>query len=70
MIKFWKEYIEMDLLDRDKKLKMIVDRFEEIYEIKDKKLRKQTLKIMLLSYFDDLIDTMYEMKWDENENNK
>ncbi len=68
MIDFWKEYIEMDLLNRDKKLKMIVDRFEEIYELKDKKLRKKVIKLMLLSYFDDLIDTMYEKRGDNHSN--
>ena len=47
-----------------------LDRFEEIYEIKDKKLRKRVIRTMLLGYFDDLIDTIYEMNWDKNENNK
>ena len=54
--KFWKEYEEDDILERDKKLAVIVDRMDVIFSIKDKKLRKHTLKTALKGYFDDLLE--------------
>ena len=54
--KFWKEYEEADIIERDKKLDVIVDKVDKIFVIKDKKLRKHTLKMVLQGYFDDLLE--------------
>lgn len=54
--KFWREYEEADMLERDKKLDVIVERIDELFLVKDKKLRKHALKIALKGYFDDILE--------------
>jgi len=56
--KFWKKFVEGDILSRRKQLKIIVNRFMALDKIDDKKLKQQTLEIGLLSYFEDLIEYM------------
>lgn len=60
--KFWKEYDEADILQREEKLKLIVDRIDELFDLKDEKLRKHTLLRTLMGYFDDLIEYSYVKK--------
>lgn len=54
--KFWREYEEADMLEREKKLKAIVENIAKIIEIKDEKLKAHALKLSLKSYFDDILD--------------
>ncbi len=53
---FWREYEEADLLEREEKLKPLVEKISRILEIEDKKLRSHVLKMLLLSYFDDILE--------------
>ncbi len=59
--KFWREYIEADILGRDDKIKHIVTSFiVAIDALKDNpKIREHAVTTQLRSYFDDLIDYMY-----------
>tara|TARA_Y100000310_G_scaffold344826_1_gene459812 strand:- start:3488 stop:3757 length:270 start_codon:yes stop_codon:yes gene_type:complete len=54
--KFWKEYEESNLLEREEKLKPIIEKISKIIKIKDEKMRHQVLQIALISYFDDLLE--------------
>ena len=56
--KFWREYIDADILKRDEKLKNIVNKIDELFKIDDAEMRKHCLLISLKSYFDDLIEYM------------
>jgi hypothetical protein len=56
--KFWREYSSADIIQREKKLKPIIKRFDELSKMKDKKIRQHCIKIGLMSYFDDLIEYM------------
>lgn len=60
--KFWREYCSSDMLEREKKLKPLVNNLNELYKMKDKKIRQHCINMALLSYFDDLIDYMYSKK--------
>ncbi len=61
---FWKEYYEADFIKREKLLERIAKAFDNFFseKIKDKKLRKRTMIMLLRSYFDDLIEYMEEIK--------
>lgn len=60
--KFWREYIDSDMLERDKKLDNILKMFEpfisgKIHKSKlTLKQKKFTFTTLLRSYFDDLIE--------------
>ncbi|MFH1396344.1 MAG: hypothetical protein ABIG93_03015 [archaeon] len=54
--KFWREYEKADLLEREEKLKVIVEKITKIIEIKDEKLKSHVLKLSLMSYFNDILD--------------
>ena len=54
--KFWREYEESDTLERRKRIKHIVDMLNDLYRIKDEKLRRHTIEIGIQGYFDDLIE--------------
>ena len=56
--KFWKGFVEADLLRRREILEVIVNRFMPIGNIKDKKARREILTVALLSYFEDLVEYM------------
>ena len=57
MIKFWKEYIEADMLERPDKLENITNRFMDLVDSKmETDLKKQVVNMLLQSYFDDLIE--------------
>lgn len=56
--RFWREYESMDMLDRRDKIKHIVNMVDNLFNLKDEKLRKYSLASFLQSYFDDLIDYM------------
>ena len=59
MIEFWKEYKKMNVLERREKLKLVVDRFEEVMNSDvEKELKRQMLEMFLQSYFDDLIEVL------------
>lgn len=53
--KFWKEY-EENFFNREKKLLVIVKRFNEMYKIENESLRKEVLTMALRSYFDDIFE--------------
>jgi len=55
--KFWKEYKELDFIDRQDKIKPIVDLFLETNKIKDEKVRRHMILLGLTSYFEDLVET-------------
>ena len=57
--KFWKEYEQADILEREEKLKPIIKSFEHVSGLKDKEKSQDLLKIMLLTYFDDLLEYKY-----------
>jgi len=57
-IDFWKDYIKADIIKRDEMLKNLVNVFESSLEIEDEEMRKQMIKSLLRSYFDDLIGTL------------
>jgi hypothetical protein len=58
--KFWREYEELNILDRQEKLNHIADSIIELCSIKDKKFRKKYLRHAvtqnLMGLFDDLIE--------------
>lgn len=54
--KFWREYEDLDPLERERKIEPIVKNIEGILKIEDKNLRKHTLKLALMSYFDDILE--------------
>jgi len=57
MIKFWKEYIEMDMVERGEKIEMIVKSISDVSNMKeDEKIKKHALTTLLQSYFDDLLE--------------
>ena len=56
--KFWKKFVEGDILKRRKQLKVIVDRFMTLYKMEDENIRRHSLEIGLLSYFEDLVEYM------------
>jgi hypothetical protein len=56
--KFWRKYSSSDILDKEKKLEPVVKNIDNLFNLKDKKLRKHTLTMLLMGYFDDLIDYM------------
>lgn len=58
---FWKKYIESDMLDREKMLDIISKNIIESSSFPDEKIREHSIKLQLMSYFDDLIDTIWEM---------
>ncbi len=60
--KFWREYESMDMIDKCKKIKHIVNMIDRLHNLKDEKLRKHSLSTILQSYFDDLIDYMESKK--------
>lgn len=65
--KFWKEYIQLNELERGKKIEFIIKSIDNYYSIKmDKKLRTYALTQLIKSYFDDLIWVLKE----KNEKNK
>ena len=72
--KFWKKYVNADLIERDKMLKKMVKfgLWQELFKMsKIKKkidgltMQEYCLKTNLMSYFDDIIDCMYSNKIDE-----
>ncbi len=67
--KFWKKYIKADLFERIKLLQPIIKNFKEVHEmlnLPDEKFSQEykdmQIEHFLLSYFDDLIETMEILK--------
>ena len=60
--KFWREYESLDMLEREKKIKHIVDGIDRLRGMKNEKFRKHALTIGLMGYFDDLIEYMCTKK--------
>jgi len=63
--KFWKKYINSDLLKREKLVKPIVKRVYDLSTILQyldnemkKSLKDETIALFLISYFDDLIEVV------------
>lgn len=56
--KFWREYESLDMLKRGEKIKPIVGMIDKIHNLKNKKIRQDTLEMVLQGYFDDIIDYM------------
>lgn len=56
--KFWKEYLEAEPLKKEEKLEPVVQRFLDICSIKTEEQREKIIKMLLQSYFDDLIEFM------------
>jgi len=61
---FWNEYYNAEYLDKEKKLKNIVENIERIADYKDEggETRRRILLMQLKSYFDDLISYMLTKK--------
>ncbi len=59
---FWKKYDKADILEREKMLKPILKNILPLFKLKEEKLRKRTLQMLLLGYFDDLLDYSYSKK--------
>jgi len=61
---FWNEYYNAEYLDKEKKLKNIVENIERIADYKDEggETRRRILLMQLKSYFDDLISYMLTRK--------
>ena len=57
-IKFWKEWLEADLLKRGELIKKLPI-VQRPLKIKDKKLAKDTIAMLLNSYFEDLESAVY-----------
>jgi len=57
--KFWKEFAEADMLKREEMMTVIVDNIDKYKEIEDETSRKSGLKILLLGYFEDLLQNMW-----------
>lgn len=60
---FWKEYIEGDIIDREKQLKKIklYQAFRDILKIKDKKIAEHMFYTMFTSYVDDCLEVTREL---------
>lgn len=54
--KFWEEYEACDCLERHDKLTHIVEMINNLFVLKDEKLRKHALLTGMKGYFDDLLD--------------
>ena len=64
-VKWWKTWIEADLLDREKMTEnVIVDAIMEVFNAKDMsdKMIRHVLVNMMQSYLDDFYETMDSMK--------
>jgi len=63
MEKFWKKFVEGDILVRNKQMKVIIDNIIKGDDLEDKKMRRFGLKTLMLGYFEDLITYMESRKW-------
>jgi len=57
--KFWKEFAEANLLKREEMIKIVIDNLDNFNDIEDEKSRKSGMTVLLLSYFDDLLQHMW-----------
>ena len=56
--KFWREYESSDIIEREEKLNHIINNIDQLFKLKNEKVRKRALKLSLRCYFDDLMDYM------------
>jgi len=68
MEKFWKKYIEADILEKEELLTPVLKRIREVCEMDIEEPHKTTaINNMMMSYFDDLISVMYTLENHETE---
>lgn len=66
--KFWIEYIDADMLEREKKIDFIVKELIKVGELNMKKKHKfHTMMILFRSYLDDLIEIMDNKSIEDSE---
>ncbi len=63
--KFWEKYESLETIEREKKLKVIINNINKLFELKDNKLREHILGLTLMGYFDDLISYMHMKKFED-----
>ena len=58
---FWSKYIDGDIIEREKIIdKIMIENIDNTRLIDNYKIRRHCIKLTLMGYFDDLIDTMYQ----------
>ena len=57
--KFWDNFFNSDILEQEKMLEPILKKINSLHKIEDEYIRHHTLKLLLLSYFNDIEEYYY-----------
>lgn len=62
---FWLEYDKTNQLEKSKKIELQVKMINNYLLLKDENLRKFSISSLLISYYDDIIETFRKKKQDQ-----